>query len=174
MFYEVVDYLLLLAMTDPEDMTILHIYDVSGLTATIVELELIDANEASSLLRLLKGLAIDGVLIQQTLLVYLLDDILADAGEIRYFLIGVVAGGKQIPGIVVKLFGDLMILSLEWYVLHLCSFAFRASKLSVSKGDTGQIASERQMSERNSRSFAVGVHAPSAALADTVRFSQPE
>ena len=97
MFDDVIDYLLLLAVTDPEDMAVLHVYDVSGITVAIMELELIDPEEPGSLLRLLKGLAIDGVLIQQALLVYILDDILANTGDMSDFRVGVVAGGKQIP-----------------------------------------------------------------------------
>ena len=55
---EVVYYLLLLAVAYPEDVTILHIYDVCSIAAPVVELELIDAKYARCLFGLLQMLAV--------------------------------------------------------------------------------------------------------------------
>ena len=49
MLYEVIYDLLVLALSYPQDMTGLHIYDVSGIAAPVVELEFIDPERAGSL-----------------------------------------------------------------------------------------------------------------------------
>lgn len=75
-FDEVIHNLLLLAMRDPEDMPGKHVDDVCCIAMTVVQLELINAEETRRLLRLYQCLAINGVLILKPFQINCLDGIL--------------------------------------------------------------------------------------------------
>lgn len=85
---EVVDYLLLLAILNPEDVSGFKINDVRSISVTVVEFKLINTKVFRLFLGLYKLAAIiGGVVILETLFINLLDCIFPESGNLSYLLV---------------------------------------------------------------------------------------
>ena len=114
MVNEVVDNLLLLAILDPQNMTGFEVYDMRGISATIMEFEFIDAKVSCLLLKLNELLAtISGIELLETLFVNRLYDVFVETGDLCDLFIGIGASRKKIPGVLIQCRCDTMSFCFE-------------------------------------------------------------
>ena len=127
MFDKVIDYLLLLASRNPEDMAGFHINDVSGVAVSIMKLKLINTKEFSRFFRFDQLPTAGGIQFLKALFIDILNRILTKTGQFSYFLICIGSGCQKNTGILVQLFRNHMAGSLErGDMLHPGITAFRA------------------------------------------------
>ena len=163
---EVVDDLFLLALRNPEDVAIRHVDDVRRILAAVVQLELVDAEEA----RLLFGAAelpILDVELFQPLLVDGFHDVLANPRKLADFFVGERMASQEGADVFFQLLRDAVVLGLEWNLLHVRMAAVRAEVLDVLELDAADAVADRKMLQRLPEAL-VDMHAGTAGRAAAV------
>ena len=124
MLNKVVYDLLLLAACDPQDMSSLHVDDVSCIPVSVVQLEFINTKEFRILLRLNKLSVRSGVKLLKTCPVDFFYNVPAKAGKFCDFLVCVSPAGQKIAGILMQLSCDSVSGSFKGNISMTCSVSF--------------------------------------------------
>ena len=127
-------------------MPALHVDDEGGVLVSVVQFELIHAEETGLLLRFYEGCAVRRVLAFEPLQVNLFHCVLAEASQFRYLLVGEPVGQK-IPCEPQQLTGDVVAVRLERDALHLRVSAVRATIPPLLKADCTKARAKAQVTE---------------------------
>ena len=133
MLDEVIHDLLFLAVRDPEDMPGKHVDDVSGIAVSVMQLELINAEETRRLLRFYQCLTINGVFILKPFQIDRLYCILAKSGDLRNLLQRISPCSEKVLRVLQKFLCDPMMIGHERNRLHHGCAAVRAFQLVASE-----------------------------------------
>ena len=127
-------------------MPTLHVDDEGGVLVTVVQLELIHAEETGLLLRLYEGFAVHRVLVFEPLQVNLFHCVFAETSQFRYLLVGKPVGQK-VPCELQQLPRDVVTFRLEGDALHLRMTAARTAIPPFLKADCAKTGAKAQVPE---------------------------
>jgi hypothetical protein len=146
----------------------LKVDDMSGVLMSVVQLELVNAQEPGLLFRLPQFLSIYGVILLKPLFINLLDGVLPKSGNRCHPLV-VQALGKKVTSVVVQGNRYPVSLSLERYALAFGCVAFGTAKLIMLNAEISESATHGHVPEMSIQ-FLVAVHFAFALTADHFLF----
>ena len=165
---EVIDYLFLLALLNPENVPCFQINDMGGVFVAVMKLEFVNCQVFCLFSGLFQRFSIFGlnrIKTFQPCFVYILDSMLLQTCQLRYLLIGK-AELQKILCVGQQFLGDVVVVSFERNPLHDCFPALRADKAVLVQHHKAYPAAKTQMSQSD-RVLVMDVH-PAIAVRATL------